>query len=40
MDFVSFIKETPLWLTIPLGVIYIVIWVVVIWAIFRMFRKN
>lgn len=30
MDFTSFTKETPLWIAIPLGVIYIVILVLVI----------
>jgi hypothetical protein len=40
MDFTSFIKDSPLWFTITLGAIYIVIWVVAIWAFFRMFRKN
>ena len=40
MDFISFIKDTLIWLTIPLGVIYIIIWIVVIWVISRMFSKN
>jgi len=40
MDFISFIKETPLWLTIPLAIAYLATWCLVIWVVIRMFRKK
>lgn len=40
MDFITFIHDAPLWLTIPLGITYLAQWVAFIVFVVKLWHKD
>lgn len=40
MDFITFVHDAPLWLTIPLGTAYLALWVVFAVLMAKLWRRD